>query len=360
MAGDVVSPGVWASRWETVRGATWRLVVSTVGTCFRNRVTGLAAEAAFFALLSLPPLVFGLAGSIGYVFDSFSRNQVEQIRTSILELASRALTEPTVDTIIRPTLNDVLGPGRFDVISIGFILALWSGSRALNVFVDTITIMYGLGGHRGIVRTRVLSFSLYVMGLITGVVTIPLVVAGPRLVDKVLPQRADFLNELYWPTVIVLCICFLATLYHVSVPVRTSWRYNIPGAALTMLIWILGSFLLRWLLTVTAGESTSIYGPLAAPIVVMLWLYLLSIAVLIGAALNAAFDRVWPEKETAKARMEVARRLRLTAMLPRLRRLEEEQERFPDEAEDTEDTVLLQQVDERATEAESPTRGSAP
>ena len=37
------------------------------------------------------------------------------------------------------------------------VLALWSGSRALNVFVDTITIMYGLGGHRGIVKTRVLS-----------------------------------------------------------------------------------------------------------------------------------------------------------------------------------------------------------
>ena len=354
MAGDVVSPGAaWAARWTTLRDATWRLVVSTVGTCFRNRVTGLAAEAAFFALLSLPPLVFGLAGSIGYVFDSFSRNQVEQIRTSILELASRALTEPTVDTIIRPTLNDVFGPGRFDVISIGFILALWSGSRALNVFVETITIMYGLGGHRGIVKTRVLSFALYVMGLITGVITIPLVVAGPRLVDRLLPERVDFLNELYWPTVIALGICFLATLYHVSVPVRTSWRYNLPGAALTMAFWILGSFLLRWLLTVTAGESTSIYGPLAAPIVVMLWLYLLSIAILIGAALNAAFDRVWPESETARARMEVARRLRLTAMLPRLRRLEEEQQRFPDTAEET---VVLQQVKEQADGLERPSR----
>ena len=50
----------------------WRLVVSTVGTCMRNRVTGLAAEAAFFAVLSLPPLVFALAGSIGYVFAQFS------------------------------------------------------------------------------------------------------------------------------------------------------------------------------------------------------------------------------------------------------------------------------------------------
>ena len=198
------------------------------------------------------------------------------------------------------------------------------------MFVETITIMYGLGGHRGIVKTRVLSFSLYVMGLLTGVVTLPLVVAGPSLVRKVVPERLDFMNELYWPIVIVLGICFLATLYHVSVPVRTSWRFNLPGAALTMVIWIFGSFLLRWVLTSTAKGSTSIYGPLAAPIVVMLWLYLLSIAVLIGAALNAAFDRLWPDKETARARMEVVRKLRMKALIPRLRRDEEEQEQFAD------------------------------
>ena len=68
------------------RDTAWRLVVSTVGTCFRNRVTGLAAEAAFFALLSLPPLIFGLAGSIGYVFDSFSAAQVEQVRAGLADL----------------------------------------------------------------------------------------------------------------------------------------------------------------------------------------------------------------------------------------------------------------------------------
>jgi membrane protein len=323
------------SRFQVIRDTLWRLIVSTVGTCFRNRVTGLAAEAAFYALLSLPPLVFGLAGSIGYVFSSFSPAQVDEIRQSILDLASKALTDQTVDSVIRPTLNDVFKTGRFDVISLGFILALWSGSRALNVFVDTITIMYGLGGQRGIVKTRVLSFSLYVMGLLTGIVTIPLVVAGPRLVDRLIPARLDFLNSLYWPVVIVLCICFLATLYHVSVPVRTSWFYNLPGATLTLLFWVLGSFLLRWVLTHTASGSTSIYGPLAAPIVVMLWLYLLSIAVLIGAALNSSFDRVWPEKETARARMELVRKLRLRDMLPRLRRDEEEQARFPDSAAET-------------------------
>jgi membrane protein len=350
MAGETVSrPAAGPSLWQVARSTSWRLLVSTVGTCFRNRVTGLAAEAAFFALLSMPPLIFGLAGSIGYVVHGFSDTRVTEIRESILELASRALTEQTVDAVIRPTLDDVFKGGRFDVISVGFVLALWSGSRALNVFVDTITIMYGLGGHRGVVRTRVLSFSLYVMGLITGVVTIPLVVAGPAVVDRLVPARLDFLNGLYWPVVLVLCICFLATLYHVSVPVRTSWRYNVPGATLTMAFWLLGSFLLRWALTHTARGSTSIYGPLAAPIVVMLWLYLLSIAVLVGAAVNAALDRVWPEKATARARMELVRRLRLMSIVPRLRRDEEERRRFPEAAgqpDETGETVVLNRLDE--------------
>jgi membrane protein len=201
------------------------------------------------------------------------------------------------------------------VISIGFVLALWSGSRALNVFVETITIMYGLGGHRGLVRTRVLSFTLYVLGLVTGMITIPLVVAGPTLVERLLPERLEMVNGLYWPAVVVLSVCFLATLYHASVPVRTSWRYNLPGAVFTLALWVFGSFLLRWALSTTAGESTSIYGPLAAPIAVLLWLYLLSIAILIGAAVNAACDWMWPETETARARTELVRRLRRRARL---------------------------------------------
>jgi membrane protein len=307
-----------AGRWTLprVRHEAWRLVVLTVGTCMRNRVTGLAAEAAFFAVLSLPPLIFALAGSIGYVFAQLDNSQIADVRSTVLDLAARALTPETVDKIIRPTLNDVLEGGRYDVISIGFILALWSGSRALNVFVDTITIMYGLGGHRGIVRTRALSFLLYVLGMLTGVVTIPLVVAGPRVVAETLPDRLDFLNELYWPTVVLLCVVFLTTLYHVSVPVRTAWRYNLPGAMFTMFCWIVGSALLRWVLVGTAQGSTSIYGPLAAPIAVLLWLYILSIAVLIGAALNAAFDQIWPQKEIASARSELLRRLSLDTVLP--------------------------------------------
>lgn len=287
----------------------WRLVVATVGSCLRHRVTGLAAEAAFFAILSVPPLVFALAGAIGYVSERFSDAEIDEVRSFVVELASRALTESAVDRIVVPTIDEVLEGGRFDVISIGFVLALWSGSRALNVFVDTITIMHGLGGKRGIVATRALSFGLYLLGLLIGAVTLPLVVAGPSLLDSWAPERLEFLLGFYWPTVLVLGICFLATLYHVAVPVRTKWTFNLPGAVFTLMCWIFGSYALRWGLTVTSAESNSIFGPLAAPIYVLIWLYLLSIAVLIGAAVNAAFDTVFPQLTTATARRELGRLL---------------------------------------------------
>ena len=279
-----------------VPATTWKLITQTIGVCMRYRVTGLAAEGAFFAILSLPPLIFGLAGSLGYIASKyFEVETIADIKQQIATLAARALTDDSVQSVIVPTLNQVLNGGRPDVISIGFVLALWSGSRALNVFVDTITIMYGMGGRRGIVRTRALSFSLYCAALVIGVIVLPLVLAGPNAVDALLPHRLDFLNQLYWPVVTILSAGFLNTLYHLSVPLRTPWVSDLPGSFLALSIWILGSFVLRWILQSTVG-GTSIYGPLAAPIAVLMWLYMTAIAVLIGAALNAVVDRLWPHK----------------------------------------------------------------
>jgi membrane protein len=282
----------WLERVARAREPAWRVIAQTVGACFRYRVTGLAAEAAFFAILSLPPLIFGLAGAIGFVAGRFNVRTIANFREQILALASRALTPDAVNSVIAPTLDDVLSGGRFDVISIGFVLALWSGSRALNVMVDTITIMYGLAGKRGIIRTRALSFSLYVVFLVAGIVLLPLVLAGPSFVDRVLPSRLEIVSNLYWPVVLLGSVCVLASLYHLAIPERTRWRADLPGAALTLAMWIGGSALLRLVLGLSTG--TSIYGPLAAPIAVLIWLYVISIAMLVGAAFNAAVDKVWP------------------------------------------------------------------
>jgi membrane protein len=278
-----------------------RLLLETIRICMRYRVTGLASEAGFFALLSLPPLVLGLFGGVGYIGPLLGPGTVHQVTTAIEQYASRFLTDQSVDTVIMPTMNDVLNNGRLDIISLGFLFSLWSGSRALNVFVDTISIMYGQSGVRGIVRTRTLSFLLYLLALVVGVIVIPLVLIGPSLLSELLPDRVHFLRFLYWPVVVTVALASLTSLFHISTPRRSPWRRDVPGAIFTLLIWLLTSFFLRRSLSATVG-GTSIYGPLAAPIVVLIWLYFVALAILIGAALNAAGRRLWAVDERLSSR----------------------------------------------------------
>ena len=300
--------GVLASAWAAAKSVravdrAWRLTRETVAICMRYRVTGLASEAGFFALLSLPPLVLGLFGGVGYFGQRIGQNNVQALTDKVTDLASKVLTESTVRDTIVPTLNDVLQNGRADLISIGFLLSLWSGSRVLNVIIDTISIMYGQSGVRGIVRTRALSFSLYVASLIVGVVIFPLVILGPQLLREIMNGHLEWLLWLYWPVVTVLTIASLTSLYWIATPRRSSWVRNLPGAGLTMVIWVAASIMLRWVLGESVGpRSTSIYGPLAAPIVVLIWLYFLAIAVLIGAALNAATRQLWPVQDRPRRR----------------------------------------------------------
>jgi len=115
------------------------------------------------------------------------------------------------------------------------------------------------------------------------------------------PWSQTLVQILYWPVVLVLSIAFLTTLYHVSVPVRSPWIEDVPGALVALAMWVLGSFLLRIYLVHTI-EGATIYGSLAASVAVMLWIGVSAFAVLVGAAVNATIDRVWPAAATAAAR----------------------------------------------------------
>ncbi|WP_329159596.1 YihY/virulence factor BrkB family protein [Streptomyces sp. NBC_01717] len=283
------------------RQMVWQLLKDTVNSCMEYRILGLAAEAAFFTLLSLPPLLLGLIGLLGYVDEWTNTTTVASIERNILNAAQTVLSQRGVNDFAKPLLADVTTGARPDVISIGFAIALWSGSRAVNVFIDTITVMYGLDGHRGIVKTRLLSFLLYIVALLLGAVVLPLLVVGPDRVVEFIPWGTEVISVFYWPLVILLSIAFLTTLYHVSVPVRSPWIEDVPGALVAFVMSVVGSFLLRIYLTSTV-EGPTIYGSLAAPIAVLLWIGISAFAVLVGAAVNAAIDRVWPSLATAAAR----------------------------------------------------------
>ena len=164
-------------RWMA-NGAT--LAVRTVRDSREDRVPGLAAEVAFYLLLSLPPLLLVGLGALGYIGDLFGPEVVETIRQGIVDAASAILTASTVDDIVRPAVDNLLAEGRADVLSIGAILALWSGSRALKVIVQAVTIAYDLEDRRSWWQHRLLGLGLTTAGVLTLAVLLPLLVVEPQ------------------------------------------------------------------------------------------------------------------------------------------------------------------------------------
>ena len=290
--------------WDPVARTTpATLVAGVVRTSMRHRVTGLAGEAAFFTVLSLPPLLLGLVGAVGFAGEVIGRDAVDKLHQAILVASSAVLSQQSVVEVVQPTVEDVLTTGQAGVSIAGFAVAAWSGSRALGVYIDTITVLYGLSGYRGVVRQRLLSILLYAVGMLLGIALLPLMVVGPNVLGHLLPNLGGLAHWVYWLVVLVLSTAFLNTLYYLSVPVRTPWRENIPGAAVALVLWIAGSVALRAYLDLTI-QNSPFYGSLAAPIAVLLWLYVTALAVLLGATVNAELDRLDPRRRTAHTRAE--------------------------------------------------------
>ena len=296
---------VWANRrshWEIMsrsvghhrRLYTMATLRRTLARAWRDRVLGLAAEAGFWQLLSLPPLLLGVLGTIGYVGKAVGHNTVDRIENSILQGAGHLLTSGTVKNTIKPTIDEILHNGRLDVISIGFLLSIWSGSTAMATYVNTITIAYGERDARGAIRSRLLALRLYLLQVLSGIILLPALILGPRLIDRILgkhltPWLHYAITLIYWPIAGITTLVILASLYHLSVPHRRRWRSALPGAVFALLIWVAGSWGLRAYVAFVF-DRTIAYGALAAPVAVLLFLYITALAVLLGAELNATLD----------------------------------------------------------------------
>ena len=142
---------------------------------------------------------------------------------------------------------------------------------------------------------------LYLSFVFLTIVLLPLLVLGPGDFVSLFPHGSrhavrDVTDIAYWPVVLLLSLALLATLYHRAVPVKIKWRRALPGAVAAVVIWLVGSILLREWLT-WAFRSTATYGPLSAPVAVLRFLYLTARAILYGAELNAEVDRAWSTSE---------------------------------------------------------------
>jgi membrane protein len=296
--------------------------VRTLHKAWRGSIFSEAAEAAFWQVLSLPPLLLGLLGSLGFVGSWFGPNTVSIVQQKIISFCRTVFSTNVVETIIQPTVADILTKAQGEVASVGFLISLWAGSSAMASFVDAINVAYGQQGERNEVWQRIFALLLYLIGLILAVIGLPVLALGPELLPKVFPVSwrhniAGVVGTFYYPVVGILLVVALATLYKVALPRKLPWLRGVPGAVLAMVFFLLASIGIRIYL-IWIGRTGYTYGALAAPIAFLLFTFFIGLAIVIGAHFNSAIQEMWPARMTPRQRRRW-RRLEMDRAAERMR-----------------------------------------
>ncbi|GAB2672492.1 hypothetical protein GCM10027169_37980 [Gordonia jinhuaensis] len=276
----------------------WRTIVES----WNGSIFGRSAQAAFWQTLSLPPLLLGLLGTIGYIGGLFGPDTIDIVHSRIIGFANRTFSEDVVTQIISPTVDNVLGRGRAEIISVGFVLSLWAGSSAVSSFVDSIVAAHDQHTVRNPVWQRIFALGLYVFFLIGAVFVLPMVALGPTYIGRIVPDSwhplsTHIIEYGYFPAVGLLLVIALTTLYRVALPKPLPWHRLMIGAILAGVVFWCASTILRiYLAYVTSTGYT--YGALAAPIAFLLFTFFLGFSVILGAELNAVIQQMWPAGPT--------------------------------------------------------------
>jgi membrane protein len=298
------SGGIPAVPRPTSGPAVRRLLGRTLSKSWDDGIFSMAAQAAYWQTLSLPPLLLGMLGSMGYVAAWVGPEGLTTVQQNLIRLAYAVFDRDIVVTYIEPTVADILNRGRPDIISIGFPIALFAGSSAISSLVDSITFAHEQYSVRHPVWQRIFALLLYLAGLVISVATLPLLTLGPVLMDKVLPESwgaalLGVINAFYYPVVLVVIVLALTTLYKAALPRSLPWRRLLPGAVLAMAVfWVSATGLRVYIAAITSVGYT--YGALATPIAFLLFAFLIGFAVVLGAQLNNAIQETWPVRPSRR------------------------------------------------------------
>jgi membrane protein len=176
----------------------------------------------------------------------------------------------------------------------------------MSSFVDAITSAHDQYSVRNPVWQRIFALLLYVISLIGLIIGLPLLALGPDILPNFFPgswrgQVTMYVNLLYYPTLGVLALLAVTTLYKLALPRKLPWHRGIPGAVLAVVVFMLASSFLRLYISwiTTTGYT---YGALATPIALLLFTFFIGFAVVLGAHFNAAIQEMWPARMTRRQR----------------------------------------------------------
>lgn len=272
----------------------WRISKRTLSKSWDDSIFSESAQAGFWSVLSLPPLLLGMLGSLAYIAPLFGPDTLPTIQNQLINFANSFFSKNVVNEIIEPTVHDIVLGARGEVVSLGFVISLWAGSSAISAFVDSVVEAHDQTPLRHPVRQRFFALGLYVVMLVFVIAAAPFVALGPRKISSYLPDSWDnVLQYGYYPALVLALVVAVTILYRVSLPKPLPTHRLVWGALLATAVFVVATMGLRFYLTwITSTGYT--YGALATPIAFLLFAFFLGFAIMIGAELNAAIEEEWP------------------------------------------------------------------
>jgi membrane protein len=176
---------------------------------------------------------------------------------------------------------------------VGFVLAFWATTGAMNAFMTAVNIAYDRKDRRSFVRKRIVASKMVVAIVFAFGLVAVLLIFGPQIEHWIGGGGAlDWLWWiLQWPILLTGLLAAFATLLYLGPDVDTpKWQFLTPGALVAALLWIASSGLFA-VYTSMFGSYNKTWGSLAAVIVTLTWLWLTSMALLFGAEINSEVER---------------------------------------------------------------------
>ncbi|MCJ7840829.1 YihY/virulence factor BrkB family protein [Lederbergia sp. NSJ-179] len=255
-----------------------RLITKTMD----NDVTGMAAQLAYFFLLSLFPLLIFIATLLPYTPLS---------QDDLFNMIKDFAPEETFN-MIQHTLDEIMEGRSGGLLSFGIIGTIWSASNGMNGLMRSLNRAYNVEEKRPYLIARGLAIILTIAMIFVFLLALLVPVFGKQLgmlVFSNLGFSSQFLQIwgiIRWTlTPIILFFVFLF-IYFLAPSIKVKFITAAPGALFASLGWIIVSFGFSYYVSEFANY-TSTYGSLGAIIVLMLWFYISAIIIMVGGELNS-------------------------------------------------------------------------
>ncbi|MBC1308871.1 YihY/virulence factor BrkB family protein [Listeria booriae] len=249
------------------------------------RITSHAAQLTFYILLSILPMML-VFGNLIPLFPIPKEEIYNTLQTFM---------PPEVYDILHPVIESMLTNASGTAISLGLITAIWSASKCFSALQEVLNIVYQAPDRKNFIVTRIMSFLMMLVIIVVIGAVVFVFAFGEQIVtflqdqfDLKLDALADLGAAKWFITPIFLFILFLI-IYWLVPNVKWKIRKSVIGALFATIGWLAATELLSAYVSFQ-GDKILGFGSLSIMIVIMLWLYFVSIILLLGAFINVIID----------------------------------------------------------------------